>query len=50
MFTDFFLADDIAVPARRTGVVQRTATLTGTLFLALVTVGAWSDAKTTLAQ
>lgn len=50
MLTDFFIADDIEVTARRTGFVQRTSQLTGKLFLALVTFGAWSDAKTTLAQ
>jgi len=50
MFTDFFAADDIEATARRTGFVQRTSKLTGKLFLALMTFGAWSEAKTTLAQ
>jgi hypothetical protein len=50
MFTDFFASDAIAAAARRTGFVKRASTLTGTLFLALVTFGAWSDAPTTLAQ
>jgi hypothetical protein len=50
MFTDCFAADDIEATARRTGVVKRTAKLTGTLFLALVTFGMWSDVKTTFAQ
>jgi Transposase DDE domain len=50
MFTDVFAADDIEATARRTGFVQRTAQLTGTLLLALGTLGAWSEAKTTLAQ
>jgi hypothetical protein len=50
MLTDFFAADDIEATARRTGFVQRTSKLTGKLFLALVTFGAWSEAKTTLAQ
>jgi Transposase DDE domain len=50
MLTDCFIAADIEVTARRTGFVQRPAKLTGTLFLALVTFGAWSDAKTTLAH
>ena len=35
--------------ARRTGFVQRMSKMTGTLFLALVTLGAWREAKTTLA-
>jgi hypothetical protein len=50
MLTDFFAADDIEATARRTGFVQRTSKLTGKLFLALVTFGAWSEAKTTLAH
>jgi Transposase DDE domain len=50
MLTDFFAADDIEATARRTGFVQRTSKMTGTLLLALVTFGAWSEAKTTLAQ
>jgi DDE family transposase len=50
MLTDFFTSDDIEATARRTGFVQRTSKITGKLFLALVTFGAWSDAKTTLAQ
>jgi hypothetical protein len=48
--TDFFSSDDIEATARRTGFVKRAAKLTGKLFLALVTFGAWSDATTTLAQ
>lgn len=50
MFTDFFTSDDIEAAARRTGFVKRTSKLTGTLLLALVTCGAWSDATTPLAQ
>jgi len=50
MLTDFFASDDIEAAARRTGFVKRTSKLTGKLFLALVTFGAWSDATTTLAQ
>jgi hypothetical protein len=50
MLTDFLAADDIEATARRTGFVQRTSKLTGKLFLALMTFGAWSEAKTTLAQ
>jgi len=50
MLTDFFASDAIEATARRTGFVKRTSKLTGKLFLALVTFGAWSDATTTLAQ
>ena len=50
VFTDFFASDAIEAAARRTGFVKRTSKLTGKLFLALVTFGAWSDATTTLAQ
>jgi hypothetical protein len=49
MLTDFFAADDIEATARRTGFVHRTSKMTGKLFLALVTFGAGSEAKTTLA-
>jgi hypothetical protein len=50
MLTDFFAADDIEAAARRTGFVKRASKITGKLFLALVTFGAWSDATTTLVQ
>ena len=50
MLTEFFSAEQIEATARRTGFVQRTSKITGKLFLALVTFGSWSDAKTTLAQ
>jgi Transposase DDE domain len=50
MFTDFFASDDIEAAARRTGFVKRTSKITGKLFLALITFGVWSEAKTTLAQ
>ena len=50
MLTDFFSSDDIEAAARRTGFVKRASKLSGKLFLALVTFGAWSDANTTLAQ
>lgn len=50
MLTEFFSAEHIEAAARRTGFVQRTSKMTGKLFLALVTFGGWSDAKTTLAQ
>src|SRR5262245_58499322 len=50
MLTDFFTSDDIEATARRTGFVQLASKVTGKLFLALVTFGAWSEAKTSLAQ
>jgi Transposase DDE domain len=50
MLTDFLASDDIAATARRTGFVQRASKITGKRFLALVTFGPWSEAKTTLAQ
>src|ERR1700757_1671948 len=50
ILTDFCASDAIEATARRTGFVKRTSKLTGKLFLALVTFGAWSDATTTLAQ
>jgi hypothetical protein len=50
MLTDFFSADDIEHTARRTGFVKRAAKMTGQIFLALITFGVWSEAKTTLAQ
>jgi hypothetical protein len=43
-------SEAIATTARRTGSVQRASTITGTIFLPLVTCGLWSDAPTTLAQ
>src|SRR5215475_7169083 len=49
MFTDCFASDALEAAARRTGFVKRTSKLTGQLFLALVTFGAWNDATTTLA-
>jgi len=50
MLTDFFSSEHSEAAARRTGFVKRTSKITGKLFLALVTFGAWSEAKTTLAQ
>jgi hypothetical protein len=50
MLTEFFSGEHIEATARRTGFVQRTSKITGQLFLALITFGSWSDAKTTLAQ
>jgi len=49
MFTDIFASDDIEHTARRTGCVKRASKMTGKIFLALITFGVWSDAKTTLA-
>jgi hypothetical protein len=50
MLTEFFSADHIEAAARRTGFVQRASKITGKVFLALVTFGPWSTAKTSLAQ
>ena len=50
MLTEFFTTESIEKTARRTGFVKRTSKITGKVFLALVTFGLWSDAKTTLAQ
>jgi Transposase DDE domain len=48
--TEFFSTEHIAASARRTKFVQRRSKITGKLFLALVTFGRWSTAKTTVAQ
>jgi hypothetical protein len=48
--TEFFAADQIEASARRTKFVQRASKITGKLFLALVTFGRWSAAKTTVPQ
>src|SRR5713226_5410102 len=50
MLTEFFAAEQIEASARRTGFVRRTSKITGQLFLALVTLGQWSTAKTSLGQ
>jgi len=50
MLTEFFSSEHIEAVARQTGFVKRASKITGKLFLALVTFGVWSDAKTTLAQ
>jgi Transposase DDE domain len=50
MLTEFFTAEHIEAAARQTGFVKRTSKITGKIFLALVTFGVWSDAKTTFAQ
>jgi hypothetical protein len=47
MLTAFFTAEHIEATARRTGFVTRAAKITGTLFLAIVTFGVWSEATTT---
>jgi hypothetical protein len=48
--TEFFSPEQIEASARRSGFVQRASKITGKLFLALVTFGQWSAAKTSLAQ
>src|ERR1044071_8818652 len=48
--TEFFAPAQIEACARRTGFVRRTSKITGKVFLALVTVGTWSLARTSLAQ
>jgi Transposase DDE domain len=48
--TEFFATAQIEACARRTGFVRRTSKITGKVFLALGTVGAWSTPKTSLAQ
>lgn len=48
--TKFFSTDQIEASARRTKFVQRTSKITGKLFLALITFGRWSAAKTTIPQ
>jgi hypothetical protein len=48
--TEFFATEHIEASARRTKFVQRASKITGKLFLALVTFGRWSSAKTTVAQ
>jgi len=50
MRTEFCSTEHIEAVARQTGFVQRTSTITGKLFLAVITFGVWSDAKTTLAH
>jgi hypothetical protein len=50
MLTEFFTSDTIEQTARRTGFVRRRSTITGKIFLALVTFGLWSNAQTTLSQ
>jgi hypothetical protein len=50
MLTAFFTTDTIEQTARRTGFVKRRSKISGKVFLALVTFGLWSNAKTTLLQ
>ena len=48
--TEFFSTQQIEASARRTGFVRRASKITGKVFLALVTFGSWSTAKTSLGQ
>jgi len=48
--SEFFSTEQIEASARRTKFVQRASKITGKLFLALVTLGRWSAAQTSLAQ
>jgi len=48
--TEFFATAQIEACARQTGFVRRTSKLTGKVFLALVTFGAWSTRMTSLGQ
>ncbi len=48
--TEFFATAQIEACARRTGFVRRTSKITGKVFLALVTLGAWSTRQTSLGQ
>jgi DDE family transposase len=48
--TEFFATDQIEASARRTKFVQRASKITGKVFLALITLGRWSTAKTTVPQ
>lgn len=48
--TEFFAPAQLEACARRTGFVRRTSKITGKVFLAVVTLGAWSTRKTSLGQ
>src|SRR2546428_138829 len=50
ILTEFFSAAHIEASARRTGFVRRASKITGKRFVALITVGQWSTAKTSWAQ
>ena len=45
MLTAFFSSEAIETTARHTGFVKRASKITGKLFLALITFGVWSEAK-----
>jgi DDE family transposase len=48
--TEFFATAQVEASARRTGFVRRTSKITGKVFLALVTLGAWSTRTPSLGQ
>ena len=48
--TEFFSTEQIEASARRTNFVQRASKITGKLFLALVTLGRWSNGHPSVAQ
>ena len=48
--TEVFATAQVEACARQTGFVRRTSKLTGKVFLALVTLGAWSTRRTSLGQ
>lgn len=48
--TEFFATDQIEASARRTKFVQRASKIPGKVFLALITLGRWGAAKTTVPQ
>ena len=50
MLTAFCTTEPLEATARQTGLVKRASKMTGTIFLALIPFGVWSDATTTLAQ
>lgn len=50
LLSQFFSTETLERTARRTGFVKRASKISGKLFLALITFGAWSPPKTTLAQ
>ena len=48
--TELLSSDQIEASARRTKFVQRASKITGKVFVALITLGRWSTAKTTVPQ
>jgi len=48
--TEVFSTEQIEASARRTKLVQRASKITGKLFLALVTLGRWSNGQPSMAQ